>query len=98
MALVLVATFDGAPDLKDELAERLTEMVTLTRPEPGCLRYDLHVDRANDERFVFVETWADSASWDRHMETPHVRALLADAQRLTTRGAQLQQLTPIQPT
>jgi len=97
MVLVLVATFDAAPDREDELAERLTEMVILTRPEPGCLRYDLHVDRDNDERFVFVETWADSASWDRHMETAHVRALLADAQRLTTKGAQLQQLTPIEP-
>lgn len=91
----LVASFHAHPDTRAELAERLQEMVVLTRPEPGCLRYDLHVDRDDDHTFVFVETWSDDAAWDTHMETAHVRSLLADAPRLTTEGVSLLKLRPI---
>jgi quinol monooxygenase YgiN len=50
------------------------------------------VDREDDNRFVFVETWADVAAWDVHMDTPHVRALVTDSQRLATNGIQLVKL------
>jgi quinol monooxygenase YgiN len=93
--LVLVATFDARPGGVPQLAERLTEMVTLTRGEPGCLRYDLHADREHDNRFVFVETWADEDSWTLHMATTHVRALLADLPGLTVDGVQIQKLGPM---
>lgn len=93
--VVLVATFEAVSGCGEELGGRLQEMVALTRGEDGCARYDLHVDRGNDERLVFVETWADEASWQRHMETDHVRALLADAPRLTVTGVRLQQLSPL---
>lgn len=93
--LVLVATFDARPNGARELAERLTDMVALSRGEPGCLRYDLHVDREHDNRFVFVETWASPESWERHMDTPHVRALLSRLPDLTLDGVRLQRLAPI---
>ena len=91
-ALTLVATFHATTESRHELGRRLREMVTLTRPEAGCLRYDLHVDLEDDHRFVFVETWADEAAWDAHMETSHVRALVADAQHLTESGIHLVKL------
>lgn len=90
--LVLVATFDAAPNMRTELASRLSEMTVLSRPEPGCLRYDLHVDRDDHDRFVFVETWADDAAWDLHMRTSHVQALLEDSPRLTVGGVHLRRL------
>jgi quinol monooxygenase YgiN len=92
---VLLATFDVRPGGVLELAERLTEMVALTRGEPGCARYDLHTDREDDNRFVFVETWADDDNWAQHMATPHVRALLSDLPQLTVDGVHLQRLTPL---
>lgn len=93
--LVLVATFDAGPDTRAELASRLTEMVVLSRPEPGCVRYDLHVARDDDHRFVFVETWADDTAWDVHMQTSHVQALLEDVPRLAVHGVQLQRLAEV---
>lgn len=93
--LVLVATFDARPGGVRQLAERLTEMVAMTRGEPGCVRYDLHVDREDDNRFVFVETWASQESWERHMDTPHVRALLSELPQLTVDGVRLQKLAPM---
>jgi quinol monooxygenase YgiN len=94
-ALTLLATFQARPETREELARRLQEMVPLTRTEPGCLRYDLHVDREDDNRFVFVETWADVAAWDVHMDTPHVRALVTDSTRLTITGIHLVKLRPL---
>jgi quinol monooxygenase YgiN len=94
-ALTLLATFQARPETREELARRLQEMVPLTRTEPGCLRYDLHVDREDDNRFVFVETWADEAAWGVHMDTAHVQALVTDSQRLTINGIQLVKLQPL---
>jgi quinol monooxygenase YgiN len=91
-ALTLVATFQARPETREELARRLREMVPLTRTEPGCLSYDLHVDREDENRFVFLETWADMAAWDVHMDTPHVRALVTDSQHLATNGIHLVKL------
>jgi quinol monooxygenase YgiN len=93
--LVLVATFDARPGGARLLAERLTEMVAVTRREPGCVRYDLHVDREDGNRFVFVETWASQESWERHMGTPHVRALLSQLPELTLDGVRIQKLAPV---
>jgi quinol monooxygenase YgiN len=91
-ALTLLATFEARPETREELARRLQEMVPLTRTEPGCLRYDLHVDCEDGNRFVFVETWADVAAWDAHMDTPHVQALVTDSTRLTITGIHLTKL------
>lgn len=93
--LVLVATFQAVPRTRPELARRLEEMVTLSRCEPGCIRYDLHVDRSDEHRFVFVETWADDKAWAVHMQTPHVQALLEDALRLTAGGVHVRSLTQV---
>ena len=93
--LVLVATFRGTPQTGYELARRLREMVGLTRSEIGCVRYDLHLDRDDENTFVFIETWATKADWDEHMTTPHVKALLRDAPSLTRSGAELLHLTPV---
>jgi len=94
-ALVLIASFEATAETREDLRSRLTEMVELTQPETGCLRYELHVDNNNQDRFVFVETWASRTSWDQHMERGHVKALLADLPRLTRHGVDLLHLTPV---
>ena len=94
-AVVLVATFHTTPERRGELRRRLLEMVELTRAEPGCLRYDLHDDVDDGQRFVFVETWADEAALNMHMTTSHVGALLQDVPQLTTRDIDLVRLRAI---
>ncbi len=93
--IVLVAEFRARTATQDELAERLVEMVTLTRSEPGCIQYDLHRDQADPLRLVFVETWASTAALEAHNETAHVKAMLLDAPRLTTDGVRVLRLAPM---
>jgi quinol monooxygenase YgiN len=42
------------------------------RGETGCLRYDLHVLRGEEGRFLFYEIWADKTSFEAHGVAPHM--------------------------
>jgi quinol monooxygenase YgiN len=52
------------------------ELVALTRQEPLCISYDLHVDQKDPGHFVFIETWPDRAALDAHCATEHFRRLV----------------------
>jgi quinol monooxygenase YgiN len=85
-SLTLIATFEARAETRSELERRLQDMVVQTTGEQGCVRYDLHVDADEAHRFVFIETWADQAAWEKHMTTGHVTRLLADLPTLTAEG------------
>jgi quinol monooxygenase YgiN len=93
--VVLVAMFQARTGAVDELRHRLIAMVEHSRAEQGCLRYDLHEFRDDPCRFAFVETWASPAALDQHDATEHVRAILADAPRLTAGPLVIHRLRPV---
>jgi quinol monooxygenase YgiN len=94
--IVLVAMFHSRPDAVADMARRLAEMVPLTRAEPGCIRYDLHIDSADATHFIFVETWADEASLAAHLASEHVVKLLAKVGELESAPIVVHRLTPFE--
>ena len=82
----MVVTFHAAEGLRDELLERLKAMEIATADEPGCLYYELNVDRSDPFIFYFREGWESQEALDAHDQTPHVRAIRADEARLTKNG------------
>lgn len=52
----------------------LTDLIAPTRKEPGCIEYWLHQDKEDPAEFTFYENWVSREAWDRHMETPHLKA------------------------
>lgn len=64
------------PEALDIVRPLYQELVTLTRQEPLCLSYDLHVDRKDPGHFVFIETWPNQAALDAHCATEHFRRLV----------------------
>lgn len=90
--IVLVATFHARPEARDELYGRLLEMVELTVVEPGCVQYELHTNHADPMQFTFVETWASAAALAGHDDSAHVRAIISDVPRLTSRPVIIQRL------
>ena len=60
----------------------LTELVTQSRHEAGCLRYELYSQADSPHVFQTVEHWQDKAAADAHMATPHVGAAIAAAAAL----------------
>ncbi len=90
--IVLVAIFHARPETRDDLYGRLLEMVELTVVEPGCLQYELHTNDADPMQFTFVETWASAAALAGHDDSAHVRAIISDVPRLTSRPLIIQRL------
>lgn len=82
----MVAEFKAADGFRDELLGRLQAMETATQGEPGCLYYELNVDRSDPTTFYFREAWESQEALHAHDLTPHVQAIRADESRLTKGG------------
>lgn len=90
----IVATLLALPGQTRAVEHALRACVAPSRAEPGCHFYDLHQDRNEPRRFVFIEGWADLAAIEQHKVTPHYQAMaLAVSELLEAREVlQLDQL------
>ena len=70
-----VATLRAKSGHGKTVEQALRACVEGSRAEPGCLFYDLHVDRTDPERFVFIEGWADMEAFEHHKTTAHYQAM-----------------------
>ena len=57
----------------------LEKLIEPTRAEPGCLRYELFVNKEKPGDFLFVEEYASDAAFQAHMDSKHVAAAIAGA-------------------
>ena len=71
----IVAVLRAKEDCEKDLKEALLACVEGSRKEEGCTFYDLHIDRADPRRFVFIEGWKDLAAIEHHKTTPHYLAM-----------------------
>jgi len=76
MSIKIVATLVVKPESRAELLAVFRDLVAKSRTEAGNLRYDLHQDVQNENRFVFVETWQDQAAVDSHNASAHFQSFL----------------------
>jgi quinol monooxygenase YgiN len=62
---------------RERFVEVATEMCRSSRAEDGCGGYRVYADLEQDDRYVFVEEWADDAALQRHFREPHTDAFMA---------------------
>lgn len=79
------------------LREALIALSEASRREPGCLNYDLHVDRDDPGRFLIYENWVSEAALDAHFNLPHSRAFAARVPALLAMPLSIERLTEITP-
>jgi quinol monooxygenase YgiN len=79
MMVRVIARISSKADTAEQLRKILTELVTPSRQEPGCLSYELFQDEEDPVEFVTLEHWADSQAAQGHMATPHVAEAIARA-------------------
>ena len=60
-----------APENRERFAEVATEMCSRSREEDGCRGYRVYADLEQDDRYVFVEEWADDEALQSHFAEPH---------------------------
>ncbi|MBO0439241.1 putative quinol monooxygenase [Candidatus Enterococcus ikei] len=56
----------------------VTELVTASQQDEGCLSYDHFENVSQQNQFVIVENWQDRLMVDRHNETPHLKKFLSE--------------------
>ncbi len=56
----------------------LETLIQPTRAEPGCLKYELFVNKENPLDFVFLEEYASDNAFQAHMDSKHVTAAIAE--------------------
>jgi len=75
--LTVVAVFRARPGHEAPLRAALLAMLEPSRREAGCLNYDLHSSDVDRALLFFHETWRSADEHRNHLDTPHVRHLLA---------------------
>lgn len=68
--IVVIATISAASGAEDAVREALMTAVPLVRQEPGCERYELHVDVENERSYVMVERWRSERDLEAHAKAP----------------------------
>ena len=70
--LALIVSLKVKPDQRDRfLAVAEDDSTCSVRDEPGCFRFDVLADQADQNRFVFYEVYRDDAALQAHTQTPH---------------------------
>lgn len=78
----MVARFIAKAGKEEALKSVLTTAIAPTRRELACYQYDLLGNPQNPCEFCFVERWEDDKSLDHHLDTPHIKTMLAQVEEL----------------
>jgi quinol monooxygenase YgiN len=95
--LAMVVEFRAVPGREADLRQALLAMVTPTRAEDGCVRYDLHVDEGDPAVFAFYEVWASRDHHAAHDRSPHVGAFRDVRDDLLAEPARVLRLARVEP-
>lgn len=80
--LTVIAIIKAKPGKESALRETLLALIPITRQEPGCIDYELHVSKENPGQFMFYENWTSRQHLDDHLARPHLVALAAKGDEL----------------
>ncbi|MBO9671219.1 MAG: antibiotic biosynthesis monooxygenase [Sphingobium sp.] len=82
-----IAMLTARPGKAQDLRTLLDGMIAPSRAEPGNLRYDLWVDRADPEKFVLDELYVDAKALAEHRASAHFQNYLGQVNHLAERLA-----------
>jgi quinol monooxygenase YgiN len=82
----ITAIFKSKPETKEQLQNMLNHLVTETRKEAACARYDLH---ATEEVFILWEEWKDQPGLDIHNNQPYLVDFIAKSESLVASPIQV---------
>lgn len=72
--IAVIAIFTAKAGKEDALEEALSELVTPSRKDDGCISYDLHRDANDRSVFIFYEQWESKELLEQHLAKPHLTA------------------------
>ena len=74
MTFVVAASLRIKKKHLDEFKRRVKKHAnnSVTR-EPGCVGFEVSVDKSDPRRFLFYEVYVDEAAFDKHMTYPFLK-------------------------
>lgn len=88
----ITALFNSKTENAAELQNKLTYLVTETRKEAACVRYDLH---KSENIFILWEEWKDQPGLDLHNNQPYLKDFIAQSEALVATPIQVYKTTQI---
>lgn len=76
--LTLIARLKVNEAAVPRFLEAIGPLVAVTRAEAGCSFYEFQQSDDTPGLFFVWEKWADQAALDQHMQTPHIKAFVAE--------------------
>jgi quinol monooxygenase YgiN len=79
---VCLAILKVKPGNEKLAKEEMLKLIPLTRREPGCIQYDMHVNvgtepndymKENPRLYMFYEVWRSREDWDLHLNMPFLK-------------------------
>ncbi len=79
--LGIFASIRVKPDKRDRFLATIRDTALRSvRDEPGCLRFDVFDDLADENRYLLYEVYTDEAAFQDHLDTPHARRAMEGSQ------------------
>ena len=75
--LSIFARITPLPEHRDAALSALRSLLSPTRAEPGCLRFELNLGCDDDPSLYLIERWSDDAALDRHYAQPYTARVFA---------------------
>ncbi len=96
MAIIVVATFEAKKGMVEKLKSQVSKLLAPTRAEKGCRLYDLHQDDQKPESFLFYEIWETNEALEKHLQSSHLKEILASAMDLITKAPDIRTFKKIE--
>lgn len=78
----IVARIVALPDKVEALKAVLIELVEATRPEAGCIKYELLQNQSDLTEFTILEEWATDEALKAHQASAHFKGAVTKLQGL----------------
>lgn len=65
--------FYAKPQYREALIKALSALIAPTRAEPGCLQYDLLVDKENPNLLILLVKFHSEEAMKKHEQQPYVK-------------------------
>lgn len=82
----ITAIIKSKPEYLEQVHNSLLHLVTETRKEKDCVRYDLH---ASKNSFIIWEEWTHQAGLDIHNEKPYILQFISQSEKLLSAPIQV---------
>jgi len=95
----IFATIKIKPDQRDGFVRAIRETAVLSvSGEPGCIRFDVFQDLADENRYILYEVYTDEEAFKEHLATSHAQSAMERSRDWAEKGFEVIRATSVYPT